>query len=90
MLSEFPSPLCIYLFSFVATPDMIRSYFDTGMEASSMDVVVSQDSYVHASTEHHRAVKEAARVLKPGGVFVFSDLMRSDYADEAKLAEVHR
>lgn len=35
-----------------------------------------------------RCVKEAARVLKPGGLFVFTDMMQSDTADKAKLAEV--
>ena len=55
-----------------------------------MDIVVSQDSLGHASTEHFRAVKEAARVLKPGGIFVITDLMRSDTADESKLTEVRR
>ena len=53
-----------------------------------MDIVVSQDSLGHASTQHFRAVKEAARVLKTGGIFVLTDLMRSDTADDAKLAEV--
>ena len=67
---------------------MIRSYFDTGEPASSIEIVVSQDSFTHASTEHCKAIKEAARVLQTGGIFVFTDLMRSVGADEAKLAEV--
>lgn len=53
-----------------------------------MDAVISQDSFSHASTEHHRAIQEAARVLKPGGLFVFTDLMQTDSADTTKLAEV--
>ncbi|CAN0361205.1 unnamed protein product, partial [Ectocarpus sp. 12 AP-2014] len=67
-----------------------RSYFDTEMPAASMDAVLSQDAFGHASTEHHRAIKEAARVLKPGGVMAFSDFMQSDHADPTKLGEVYQ
>lgn len=60
------------------------------MADESMDVVISQDSFLHAGTEQYRAVKEAARVLKPGGVMVFSDLMQPETADPKSLAEVWR
>lgn len=53
-----------------------------------MDAVVSQDAIAHAGQEHHRVIKEAARVLKPGGLMAFSDLTQSDDADPAKLVEV--
>lgn len=53
-----------------------------------MDAIMSQDSFMHVSTEHHRAIEEAARVLKPGGVMAFTDLMQTDTADPAKLAKV--
>lgn len=69
--------------------DSLRSFFDTEMPAESMDAVLSQDAFSHASTEHHRAIEEAARVLKPGGVMAFTDLMQTGNADPAKLAEVH-
>lgn len=65
-----------------------RSFFDTQMPAESMDAVLSQDAFSHASTEHHRAIEEAARVLKPGGLMAFTDLMQTGNADPAKLAEV--
>lgn len=58
------------------------------MPSSSMDVVVSQDSFSHASTEHYRVIEEAARVLKPGGIMAFTDIMQSDTADPVKLKEV--
>ncbi|CAN0377295.1 unnamed protein product, partial [Hapterophycus canaliculatus] len=55
-----------------------RSFFDTQMPTESMDAIMSQDSFMHVSTEHHRAIEEAARVLKPGGVMAFADLMQTD------------
>eukprot|EP00752_Nemacystus_decipiens_P001274 g1270.t1 len=77
------------LSSQILIPDQ-RSFFDTKLPAGSMDVVISQDSFCHCSTEHHRAVAEAARVLRPGGLFVFTDLMQTDAADTTKLEEVYR
>ncbi|CAM9795112.1 unnamed protein product [Scytosiphon promiscuus] len=67
-----------------------RSFFETQMPSESMDAVLSQDAFSHASTEHHRAIEEAARVLKPGGLMAFTDLMQTGDADPAKLAEVYQ
>lgn len=65
-----------------------RSYFETGLPANSIDAVVSQDSLLHAGTEQYRALKEASRVLKPGALMAFTDLMQSETADPKKLHEV--
>ena len=43
----------------------------------SVDAVCSQDAFLH-SGERLRVVSEAARVLKPGGVFAFTDIMQAD------------
>ena len=65
-----------------------RSFFDTGVPDSSCDVVCSQDALLHAGSERHKALAEAARVLKPGGRMVFTDIMQSECADAKDLQEV--
>lgn len=65
-----------------------RSYFDTGLPDASCEVVTSQDALLHAGSERHRAVGEAARLLKPGGRMVFNDVMQTTHADPKDLQEV--
>ena len=65
-----------------------KSFFDTGVPDSSCDVVCSQDALLHAGSERHRALAEAARVLKPGGRMVFTDIMQSEGAEAKDLQEV--
>jgi sarcosine/dimethylglycine N-methyltransferase len=43
----------------------------------SFEAVCSQDAMLH-SGERSKVVAEAARVLKPGGVFAFCDIMQAD------------
>jgi SAM-dependent methyltransferase len=57
------------------------SCFDTGLEANSYDLVTSQDALMHCGNERYRAIKEAARILKPGGFMSFTDPMQSNTAD---------
>lgn len=67
-----------------------KSYFETGMPDSSCEVVCSQDALLLGGSQRHRAVAEAARVLKPGGRMVFTDVMRSDDATPKDLEEVSK
>lgn len=67
-----------------------KSFFETGMPDASCDVVTSQDALLHARSERHRALAEAARVLKPGGRMVFSDIMQSEEAKAEDLREVRK
>lgn len=54
---------------------------------NTFDVVWSQDSFLH-SAERERVVAEAARVLKPGGDFVFTDPMRTEDCSEEALQPI--
>lgn len=66
-----------------------KSFFETGLADASCDVVLSQDALLHAGSERHRALGEAARILKPGGLMVFSDIMQAEEADPKDLKEVY-
>jgi len=65
------------------------SFDDTKQEAATFDCVISEDSILHAGKGRPDVVKEAARVLRKGGLFVFSDLMQQDGVDSSQLAAVY-
>ncbi len=50
-------------------------------------MVWSQDALLH-SGDRGRVLQEVARVLKPGGEFVFSDLMQSDTCPQGVLQPI--
>ena len=50
----------------------------------SFDGVCSQDAFLH-SGDRARVVAEAARVLKPGGIFAFTDIMQADDCPDGVL-----
>jgi len=47
------------------------------VEHDSFDVIWSQDAILH-SGQKEQVMREVSRVLKPGGVFVFTDPMQAD------------
>lgn len=57
---------------------------DVPLEASSVDFVWSQDAILH-SGERARVFEEVDRVLRAGGLFVFTDPMRADDCPEGVL-----
>lgn len=58
--------------------DIVEGSFESvDAEDDSFDKVCSQDAFLH-SGERERVVTEAARVLKPGGTFAFTDIMQAD------------
>lgn len=54
---------------------------------NSFDVVWSQDAMVHSGSRD-QVVAEAYRVLKPGGEFIFTDLMQGDEIPKGVLGPV--
>ena len=69
-----------------------RSFTSTGEKSSSFDAIVSEDSFCHAAgtREREKAIAECARLLKPGGVLVFTDIMQSETCNQAELAAVYK
>ncbi len=54
---------------------------------AEFDVVWSQDAFLH-SGQRTRVIQEAARVLKPGGEFIFTDPMQADDCPDGVLQPV--
>ena len=71
--------------------DLIRvhdaSFEDVPLAESCADVVWSQDAILH-SGNRQQVLQEAARLLKPGGVFVLTDPMAADGIDPASLSAI--
>ncbi len=55
---------------------------------NTFDIVWSQDAFLH-SGERENVLNEVARVLKPGGEFVFTDPMQSDNCPEGVLQPIY-
>lgn len=62
------------------------TYEDAPFPGHSFDLAFSQDAFIHARSKG-QAYNEAFRITKPGGAFVFSDLMAGENPDlsEAEL-----
>lgn len=56
------------------------SYDETGLPDNAFDFAYSQDAFVH-SFNKVKTYNEALRITKPGGVFVFCDIMRGNGKD---------
>lgn len=57
-------------------------------EGEEFDVVISQESFLH-SPDKKKALQEAKRVLKRGGTFAFSDILRMPEMNEEEAREVY-
>jgi len=67
-----------------------RSFCETGEPDGIYDLVLSQDSFLHAGEHRAGAVAEASRVLKPGGSFIFTDIMQAEnLPDRSVLSAVY-
>ena len=56
-------------------------------EHDSFDIVFSQDSFLH-SGNREKIIEEVSRVLKPGGLFIFTDPMMADDCPEGVLKPI--
>lgn len=63
------------------------AFEDIPFKDGSFDVVWSQDAIVH-SADRDRVVAEIARVLAPGGQFIFTDLMAADHTPVDTLGPI--
>ncbi len=64
------------------------SFEELPYDEATFDAVWSQDAILH-SGDREKVIAEVARVLKPGGKFVFTDPMQHDNADTAKLQPIY-
>ncbi|WP_347274219.1 methyltransferase domain-containing protein [Candidatus Kuenenia sp.] len=63
------------------------SFESIPLPPNSFEVVWSQDAILH-SGDRKKVLEEVHRVLKPGGVFIFTDPMQSDECPKDALAPV--
>ncbi len=64
------------------------SFEELPFEDESFDVIWSQDAILH-SGRREEVLKEAVRVLKPGGEIVFTDPMQADEVPEGVLEPIY-
>lgn len=63
------------------------SFEEIPAENGVFDVVWSQDAILHSS-DRHRVIRETSRVLKPGGIFIFTDPMQADDCPDGVLQPI--
>ena len=64
------------------------TFFGTGLPGGSFGFCFSQDALCHAGRQTPKALKEAARLLSPGGVLACTNILRSQDATAEELEEV--
>ena len=64
------------------------SFDDVPAKDESFDVVWSQDSFLHGA-DRAKIIAECARVLKPGGRLIFTDILQAPDAPQDQLQPVY-
>lgn len=67
----------------------VESYLSTSLGNESVDVAFSMDAFLHVGEMLHAGViKEAWRILRPGGFLVFTDIMQRPEATPEQMAGI--
>jgi ubiquinone/menaquinone biosynthesis C-methylase UbiE len=67
-----------------------ESYLDVDVPDESADLVISMDALLHVGPDRQRrAIQEAARILRPGGWMVFTDIMQQEEVDPKEMQPIY-
>lgn len=67
-----------------------ESYLGVSMADESVDLVISMDALLHVGPSgHETAIREAARVLRPGGWMIFCDIMEQPNVDPVEMQPIY-
>jgi sarcosine/dimethylglycine N-methyltransferase len=67
-----------------------ESYLQVSVGDQSADVVISMDALLHVGPARQRKVMmEAARMLRPGGWIIFSDIMQAEQVNEEEMQPIY-
>lgn len=67
-----------------------ESYLDVSVPNESADLIISMDALLHVGPEgQRRAIQEAARILRPGGWMIFTDILQGESVDPVAMQPIY-